>query len=178
MRILVLADIDEFRWRWGTGKADLVLSCGDVDDHMILEAADAYGCPTIFAVKGNQDLGSPFSPPIVDVHLRVHEHDGVTFGGMNGSWKYKPVGHFLYTQSEATLLLAELPPVDVVVSHNSPQGIHDREDEVHYGFEGLRVYMDRAKPDVLVHGHQSVDKETLVGGTRVIGVCGHNVIEI
>jgi Icc-related predicted phosphoesterase len=75
-------------------------------------------------------------------------------------------------------LLANLPPVDVVVSHNSPQGIHDREDEVHYGFEGLRLYMGRAKPNVLVHGHQGVDKETPVGDTRVIGVCGHKVIEI
>lgn len=178
MRILVLADIDEFRWRWGTGQADVVVSCGDVDDRMILEAAEAYGCSTMFAVKGNHDLGSPFPAPIVDVHLRVYEHDGVTFGGMNGSWKYKPVGHFLHTQSEAALLLSTLAPVDVVVSHNSPQGIHDQEDEVHYGFLGLRLYIDRAKPKILVHGHQHVDKESVVGGTRVIGVYGHKMIEL
>ncbi len=178
MRILVLADIEEFRWRWGTGQADVVVSCGDVEDCIILEAAEAYGCPTIFAVKGNHDLGSAFPPPIVDVHLSVCEHGGVTFGGMNGSWRYKPVGHFLHTQSEATLLLSTLPPVDVVVSHNSPQGIHDRDDDIHYGFQGLRLYIDRAKPKVLVHGHQHVSKETAVGDTRVIGVCGHKVIEL
>ncbi len=54
------------------------------------------------------------------------EHEGVRFGGLNGSWKYKPRGHFLYEQGEAESLLATLPPVDILLSHNSPRGIHDR----------------------------------------------------
>ena len=42
MKILVLADIDDFHWKAGTGQADLVVSCGDVADQVIFEAAEAH----------------------------------------------------------------------------------------------------------------------------------------
>jgi len=178
MRLLALADIDDLRWRGGTGAADTLLSCGDVADSVILEAADAYGCGCILAVKGNHDRATPFPPPILDLHLRTHSIGGVTFGGFNGSWKYKPRGHFLYEQGEAGLLLASMPPVDVLLAHNSPRGIHDREDSVHVGFDALNTYIQTAKPRLLVHGHQHAVAETKVGQTRVIGVYGHTVVEV
>ncbi len=68
MRILVIADVDDFHWRHGTGRADVLLSCGDVSDQVILEAAEAYGCETILAVKGNHDNNEPFPKPIIDLH--------------------------------------------------------------------------------------------------------------
>ena len=49
MRILALADINDFNWKHGAGQADLVVSSGDVADQVILEAAEAYSCKTIFA---------------------------------------------------------------------------------------------------------------------------------
>jgi len=82
MKLLILADIDDFQWKHGEGQADVVLSCGDVPDQVILEAAQAYGCALIFAVKGNHDASSTFPEPIVDLHLQVREHDGISFGGM------------------------------------------------------------------------------------------------
>ena len=178
MKILVIADIDELRWKGGSGQADLLISCGDVSDPVILEAAGAYHCTQILAVKGNHDFPSPFPSPIMDLHLSVSEHIRISFGGFNGSWKYKPRGHFLYEQDEASALLKDFPPVDVFVSHNSPIGIHDKEDEVHTGFEALSEYIRMQKPKVLIHGHQHVNSETEVGGTRVIGVYGHRVVEI
>ena len=48
-----------FHWKHGAGQADLVVSCGDVADQVILEAAEAYSCKTIFAVKGNHDPAHP-----------------------------------------------------------------------------------------------------------------------
>ena len=178
MKFLVLADIDDFRWRGGEGRADALLSCGDIADRVILEAAEAYGTPAIFAVKGNHDTDAPFPDPIVDLHLLVREFEGLKLGGMNGSWRYKPRGHFLYDQWEIEELLAEFPAVDIFLSHNSPRGIHDQDDDVHEGFDGLRSYLLRASPRVLIHGHQHVDRETVLGGTRTIGVCGHRVIEV
>ena len=178
MRLLLIADIDDLKWRGGSGKADLLISCGDVSDPVILGAAEAYQCTRIQAVKGNHDFPSPFPNPIVDLHLSVREHQGISFGGFSGSWKYKPRGHFLYEQDEAVTLLKDFPHVDVFVSHNSPRGIHDKEDEVHTGFEALSEYIRMQKPKVLIHGHQHVNSETEVGGTRVIGVYGHRVIEI
>lgn len=178
MEILAIADIDDFHWKHGTGQADVLLSCGDVCDQVILEAAEARGCGTILAVKGNHDSNAPFADPIVDLHRQVYEHCGVRFGGLNGSWRYKPRGYFLYDQEEVELILADFPAVDIFLSHNSPRGTHDKEDEVHYGFDALNTYIAQQKPSILVHGHQHVDVETRAGETRVIGLYGQKLIEI
>ncbi len=178
MRILALGDIDDLHWKHSSGQADVLLSCGDVSDQVILEAAEAHGCQAIFAVKGNHDSNAPFEEPIVDLHLQTKEQGGFEFGGLNGSWKYKPRGHFLYDQWQVEGFLSTLPAVDILLSHNSARGIHDQEDEVHCGFDGLNSYIRRANPKVVVHGHQHVDRETTVAETRVIGVYGHKMIEI
>src|ERR1043166_7093087 len=87
MKLLVLADIDDFHWRWEGGTADAVISCGDVADSLILEAAAAYRCPTVLAVKGNHDPSTPFPQPIIDLHCDTREADWLLFGGFNGCWK-------------------------------------------------------------------------------------------
>ena len=76
MRVLVLADVHGVHWEGGSGRADIVLACGDVADRVILEAAEAWQCATIFAVKGNHDSSGSFPRPIRDLHLRVREHGG------------------------------------------------------------------------------------------------------
>jgi uncharacterized protein len=178
MKLLVLADIDDFQWKHGPGRADAALSCGDIADGVILEAARSYGCLAIYAVKGNHDGRGDFPFAIMNLHLKIYEFQGLRLGGLQGAWRYKPVGNFLYDQEEAVELLGAMPPVDILVCHNSPRRIHDKEDEVHYGFDGLNEYIERAKPRLFIHGHQHVNKETLVGGTRVVGVYGHRVIEV
>ena len=178
MKVLVLADIDDLRWKGGAGAADAVLSCGDVADSVILGAAEAWGCAHIFAVKGNHDGAAPFPAPIVDVHLRVRALGGLTLGGFHGAWKYKPRGHFLYEQDDVARLLAGMPPVDVFLAHNSPRGIHDKDDLVHVGFDAFHDYIRRARPRLLLHGHHHRAVESLVEGTRILGVHGHTVVEL
>jgi hypothetical protein len=39
-----------------------------------------------------------------------------------------------------------MPRVDVLLTHNSPRGIHDREDEIHQGFDALRASIERSGP--------------------------------
>ncbi len=178
MKLLVLADIDDLHWRGPRGRADLLLALGDMDDAVILEAAEAWRCPAVFAVKGNHDSDTPFPAPILDLHLRVAERGGLRFGGLNGCWQYKPRGSFLYYQEEAEEFLSSFPAVDVFLSHNSPRRVHDREDEVHTGFTALNAYIGRARPRLLLHGHQHQERETRVGETRVISVYGWKVIEL
>jgi Icc-related predicted phosphoesterase len=178
MKILALADISGLHWRHGSGQADLLVSCGDVTDQVILEAAEAHSCKAIFAVKGNHDPNTPFFGPIVDLHLQVRNKDGLRFGGLNGSWRYKARGNFLYKQWEVELFLASFPTVDIFVSHNSPPGIHDRQDEVHQGFDGLRSYILRTAPKVVIHGHQHLDRESQIESSNVVSVHGCKLIEI
>jgi Icc-related predicted phosphoesterase len=177
MRFLVLADMDDLWWEHGEGQADVLLACGDLSDDVIRGAAEEYHCKRIFAVKGNHDRIESFPVPIHDLHLKVVEYDGLTFGGLNGSSKYKPRGSFLYEQEEIAAALANFPPVDVFVSHNSPRGVHDKEDGAHYGFEGLLAYIERAKPKLVLHGHQHISKATQIGPTRVIGIYGNRLID-
>ena len=44
--------------------------------------------------------------------------------------------------------------------------------------DGLRSYILRTNPKVVIHGHQHVAKETRLEQTRVIGVYGHTLIEL
>ncbi len=178
MRILVLADIGDLHWHHGRGEAEVLVACGDVADQVVLEAAEAYGCSRIFAVKGNHDPATPFPKPMESLHLCAREWEGVRFGGFNGAWKYKRQGAFLYSQEEVSEALADFPPVDVMVAHNSPRGLHDRDDGVHIGFEGLGDYVARACPWVLLHGHQHLNRESVLGETRVIGVCGYRTLDV
>ena|ERR1017187_6457867 len=178
MKILVLADIDDLRWQHGTGQADLILALGDIADCLILEAAEAYGAPPIFGVKGNHCSPTPFPEGITDLHLRTVEFGGISFGGFHGSWRYKLRGHYLFEQDEATALLEGFGYVDVLLAHNSPSGIHERGDEVHAGFLALNAYISRAKPKVVFHGHQHINKESTMGQTRVVGVYGHRLFEL
>jgi len=178
MKLLVLADIDDLRWHGGRGRADLLLALGDMADAVILEAAEAWNCLRVFAVKGNHDSAGPFPEPIIDLHLRTMEFGGLRFGGLNGCWQYKPRGHFLYYQEEVEAFLEDFPAVDMFISHNSPRRVHDREDEIHTGFTALNSYIARMAPRLLLHGHQHQERETRVGETRVIGVYGWKEIEI
>ncbi|MFC1461392.1 hypothetical protein ACFLQR_02600 [Verrucomicrobiota bacterium] len=107
MRILVIADIDDFLWKRGSGQADVLLSCGDVSDQLILEAAEAYGCQTIFAVKGNHDTNAAFKEPIVDLHLQTEECGSFTFRLLTYSFLTIPRGEFMIRKMKCTTVLTD-----------------------------------------------------------------------
>lgn len=172
MTLLIIADDELIKSRIPESRADVLVSCGDLSDDVILDVARRCDCRQVLAVKGNHDSAAPFSEPIVDLHLKTAEFRGLRFGGFAGSWKYKPRGHHLCEQKEVETALAAFPRVDIFVSHNSPRLVHDREDDVHLGFVAFTNYIAQHQPRYLVHGHQHVNQETLVQSTRVIGTYG------
>jgi Icc-related predicted phosphoesterase len=178
MKLLVIADDDSFIKSLSGESADVLISCGDMADAVILQTAKSTRWSRAFAVKGNHDGDAPFPAPVLDLHLHTEVFGGLTFGGFRGSWRYKPRGHFLYDQDEVTSLMAAFPAVDIFVAHNSPRHVHDRDDEVHFGFEAFGEYIRRAKPRFFFHGHQHISRETRVGDTRVIGVFGQQRFEV
>jgi uncharacterized protein len=177
MKTLVIADEESVELD-NEDRADLLISCGDIDDDFILKVADMTLARRILAVKGNHDSYDAFEAPIVGLHLKVHEYRGIKFGGFNGGWRYKPRGDHLYDQGEVEKLLRNFPPVDVFVAHNSPRHIHEWDYRVHKGFEAFNDYIARARPQVFIHGHQHVNAETLIGQTRVVGVFGRRWIRL
>ena len=176
MKLLVIADDDGVSTNVERESADVLISCGDLLDHSIAAVGRACCASKIFAVKGNHDTNQAFPPPVVDLHLRTESYAGLVFGGFRGSWRYKPRGHFLYEQEEVERQLAVFPPVDVFVAHNSPRRIHDRDDDVHFGFDAFVSYIQRVQPRLFIHGHQHINRESQVDRTRVIGVFGATVV--
>lgn len=172
MTLLIIADDDSAISRLPEVRADLLISCGDMPDEMILRAASRCSCKHILAVKGNHDSAAPFADPIVNLHLNTFAFQGIIFGGFGGSWKYKPRGHHLFEQSEVELALKSFPKTDVFIAHNSPAQVHDKDDFVHAGFTGFNSYIARNQPRLFLHGHQHVAIETMMGSTRVIGSYG------
>src|SRR2546422_10761393 len=113
MNLLIIADEDLFAKALTSERADVLVSCGDMADQVILQTAQAAQCSRIFAVKGNHDGAGSFPAPILDLHLRTESYGGLVFGGFRGSWRYKPGGHFLYDEGEGGRLLVAFPPGDV-----------------------------------------------------------------
>ncbi len=178
MKLLVIADDELMDVKLPDITADVLVSCGDLPDSLILKVAAHARCQIILAVKGNHDLPMPFPAPIIDLHLGTHVIDSIIFGGFNGCWKYKPRGNFLYENDEVSQKLSSFPPVDVFVAHNSPSGMHERDGDTHRGFDAFNEYIARAHPRIFFHGHQHIDAETMAGTTKVLGVNRYRYVEL
>jgi Icc-related predicted phosphoesterase len=178
MKVIAISDDDSLIGRLDSGEVDVLLSLGDVWDATIEKAMARYRPKKVFAVRGNHDSDGPLPAGVTSLHLRVESFQGLTFGGFNGSWRYKPRGHYLYEQEEVSRVLRTFPRVDIFVAHNCPQGIHERDDDVHQGFAGFLEYIDRVCPAYFIHGHQHIRETTQRGETRIVGVFGETVLEI
>lgn len=161
---------------------DLIVTLGDFERADLIELAHITSPPKI-GVYGNhcsgnymQDLG------IVDMHLKTVTFQGYTIGGFQGCVRYKENPQaIMYTQQEASAMLAEFPPVDIFICHCPPRGINDEEELAHQGFDGLREYIDRTPPKLLMHGHTYPTEDTLVrqyGQTRIEYVSKWAIIDI
>jgi Icc-related predicted phosphoesterase len=178
MNLLIIADDESLGPGIPDCNVDALVSCGDLPDSLIFEVARKCHCREILAVKGNHDSSAPFPAPIRDLHLNTFQFCGLRFGGFCGSWKYKPSGNYLFEDSEVEQYLAGFPAVDIFVTHNSPRLVHDQDDDVHMGFTAFNQYVQRAKPKLMLHGHQHQNIESLISGTRVIGTYGHRMLVV
>ena len=178
MRVVVIADDDSLVGKMMNVSADVLMSVGDLWDSTIATAQERYNCGAVVAVKGNHDSAAPFAEEIDELHLQVVEHHGIRFGGFGGSWKYKPRGHHMFEQSEVDEALRSFPAVDVFVAHNSPAGYHERDIDVHQGFEAFTEYIDRTNPSYFIHGHQHINEISMRKETLIIGVFGEAVINL
>ena len=143
----------------------------------------------VLAVRGNHDPQTLLPSPFFDLHGQTRVIAGRTFGGLHGCCRYRPDGQFQLTQGEAASALSRIDHADVLLCHNSPAGVHEPASSEsafrawagrrfsppvhHAGFTALRDFCERKHPALLLHGHQHVQRETVLpGGTRVVGVYG------
>jgi Icc-related predicted phosphoesterase len=191
------------------GDVDLILGAGDLPADYLDFIVSSLNRPLLF-VFGNHHTeemryftGNRFAnPPEIDdqqhysgaVHVGscIRVEEGIIVAGLGGSMRYNR-GPNQYTEFQMYLEMAKLIPrllfnrifrgryLDILLTHASPRGIHDREDRCHLGFRSFLWFMRTFKPKYLIHGHIHLydlkdTRTTRYGDTLVINAYGHYVI--
>ena len=154
-----------------------------------LNSFDLYGIENItdipkIGVYGNHCSGEYFeSLGIKNLHLETFEYKGLTFGGFEGSLRYKDSEYGkMYTQQEASEKLKDFPYVDVMIAHSPPFGINDElGSHSHEGLFALRKYIEEKKPKYFLHGHTYPTEENVVRkhlDTNIVYVYRDVVVEL
>ena len=170
---------------------DLIISCGDLKASYLSFLVTMGHCPLLY-VHGNHDTSYSHKPPegcdCIDGHL-VRYH-GLRILGLGGCPWYHPGDH-QYTEREMQKRIRKLRfqiwragGVDIVVTHAPPRGVGDLDDNAHRGFEALLPFLEKYKPQYLLHGHihlsYGIDKTRVrtYDKTQVINTCERYVLEV
>jgi len=185
------------------GDVDMVLSCGDLP-YYYLEYIVTMLCVPLLYVHGNHDppveysaSGAQLTGPggCSNIHGRLVRERGLSIAGLEGSIRYKPQGIYQYTETQMWTQTLKLSPallhnrlvtgcpLDIMLAHSPPFGIHNGRDRTHVGFRSFLWLMDRFRPRYLLHGHRHVYNplevtETQYEDTTVINVYPYKVLEI
>ena len=123
---------------------------------------------------------------------KVKREDGLIIAGLGGCMRYNREKN-QYTEFQMKMEILKIMPaliinkifrgryLDILLTHASPRGIHDREDRCHLGFSSFLWFMRAFKPKYLVHGHihlydLSEVRTTKYGNTTVINAYGHYLL--
>ena len=184
------------------GDVDMVLSCGDLPYYYLEYIVTMLNVPLLY-VHGNHDppveyaaSGAQSTGPggCINVHGRLIQERGLSVAGLEGSIRYKP-GMYQYTDAQMwrnvlmmtpALMHKRLVtgrPIDILLAHSPPHGIHNGRDRTHLGFKSFLWLMRKFKPRYLLHGHRHVYNplevtETQYQQTTVMNVYPYKVLEI
>jgi Icc-related predicted phosphoesterase len=159
---------------------DIVLSAGDLPMDYLDFIISTLNKP-LFFVFGNHHTGDLphykkvypytieddeiyYSSGAIHADAKVHYEDGLIIAGLGGSMRYNR-GDNQYTDFQMYLTIFKMLPalffnrifrgrfVDILLTHASPKGIHDKPDKCHWGFKSFLWFMRMFKPKYLIHGH-------------------------
>jgi Icc-related predicted phosphoesterase len=157
-------------------KVDLLIGCGDLP-YFYLEFLVSSLNSTLVYVRGNHDRAPQYTSSGrtllkpqggLNLHATTHVVNGLLIAGLEGSMRYKPNTTLLYSETEMTLAVARLipnllqriaryrHPLDILVTHSPPYGIHDEKDLAHRGFKIFLPLLKLFRPRLLLHGHVHV----------------------
>jgi Icc-related predicted phosphoesterase len=192
------------------GDVDVILSAGDLPMDYLDFIVSSLNKP-LFFVFGNHNLDAlpHYTNNILHVSYqdeprfegsgavyagsRVVYQDGIIVAGLGGSMRYNR-GENQFTEAQMIKEMLKLIPVlvfnrvfrgrflDILLTHSSPRGIHDKKDRCHWGFKSFLWFMRTFKPKYLIHGHihlysLSDVRVTSYVETQVINAFSHYVID-
>ena len=190
---------------------DIVLSAGDLPMDYIDYIVSTLNKPMFF-VFGNHhtedysyyskgesspyELNTDFgmhSVGAAHADKKVLYENGTIIAGLGGCMRYNK-GENQFTDFQMKMKILKLIPgllfnrifrgryLDILLTHASPLGIHDKEDLCHKGFKCFLWFLRVFKPKYLVHGHIHLYSLTDVRtskyfDTQVINAYGHYLID-
>lgn len=125
----------------------------------------------------------------INADRRIVTVKGLTVAGLGGSIKYRE-GPNQYTDKQMASRARRLrwrarlhrKPVDVLITHSPPRGLGDDGDGPHRGFASFVPLVEALQPQLMLHGHIHphgfVKPDRQLGGTRIVNVIPHKVLEI
>ncbi|GHV04147.1 metallophosphoesterase [Spirochaetia bacterium] len=162
---------------------DIVLSAGDLPMDYLDFIVSSLNKPLFFVFgnhnlkefkyfQKNGDIYAAMEDPEEEfqgsgaVHIsgRVVRENGLIIAGLGGSMKYNN-GENQFTDRQMMGEILKMVPallfnrlfrgryLDILLTHASPKGIHDKPDKCHWGFKSFLWFMKKFKPRYLIHGH-------------------------
>ena len=181
-------------------KINMIIGCGDLP-YVYLEFLLSIFSVPMFYVPGNHDPAHKivegfYAEGGVNLDGEAVYYKGLLMAGLGGSVLYPPGGPNQYTQAEMFLRVYRLlpkifiicrrynRPLDILVTHSPPAGIHDDDDPTHRGLRALNYLLDWARPRYMLHGHtifyrQNVKSHiTQYGRTQVMNVYPYRIFDL
>lgn len=127
------------------------------------------------------------------IGFKTHKEGALLVAGVSGSLNYNN-GLNQYTNGQMSFKLMRMIPtlmwnklrygryLDILVTHASPLGIHDKPDPCHKGFACFLWFMKKFSPRYLIHGHihlydlQDIRVSTYLD-TTVINAYSHYILD-
>ncbi|MFW5693767.1 MAG: metallophosphoesterase [Alkalispirochaeta sp.] len=163
-------------------------------NHNLKELSTFYGSarPILESTSIKHQLRHHFGATFLEDRVRVV--DGLLIAGLGGSMRYND-GEHQFTEFQMYRRMVRLVPrllwnrlvhgryLDILLTHASPRGIHDKQDPCHLGFRSMLWFMRWFKPRYLLHGHihlydLNAERTTRYRETEVINVYDHYVLTV
>ena len=171
---------------------DIILSAGDLPMDYLDFIVSTMNKP-LFFVKGNHHTDDDDDHGAIYVDAKVLCEEGLIIGGLGGCMRYNK-GDNQFSDFEIYIRILKMLPVlifnrlfrgrflDILLTHASPRGIHDKQDKCHLGFKAFLWFMRVFKPRYLIHGHihlydLSEVRTTKYCDTLVINAFSHYLID-
>ena len=133
----------------------------------------------IYALLGNHDNEYPRIYGLRDINGKVININGIKLLGIQGSFKYKPLGYPSFNQKESIEFLMEKEPVDILLSHANRFDENKMNNPGHQGLFGITYYLFKNKIPYHIHGHiHEAYHNTLINNTKEISVYMLEYLEI
>ena len=155
-------------------KIDIVFTLGDIEhrDFSIMRNCKKIALAPVFGILGNHDYFSVLEDcQIENLHGNTIEYNGVVFGGMYGSIKYKNVNAPMFTDEESEMTAELLPDCDIFLTHDKAKVQAGNSYNAHGGMIGIGEYIKKRKPAYHFHGHLHENMVEKVFGVESVGFC-------